>query len=74
MKPKIGVGVMIIENNKILLALRNADKIKEDSEIKTMECETILECQWFDLNDLPLNIYKPSKKCIEKYKSKVIYE
>ena len=43
-------------------------------EVKTMEPETILEWKWFDLNDLPSNIYKPSQKCIEKYKEGIIYE
>lgn len=47
---------------------------KYSGEIKTMEPETILEWKWFDLNDLPKNIYKPSKKCIDKYKEKIIYE
>lgn len=141
MKLGVGVGVMILEGNKILLGLRNSDKkkastelkgegtwtmpggkvdfmeklinaakreLKEETnlnaeeleflcisddmtdtahyvtvgflvkkysgEIKTMEPETILEWKWFDLNDLPKNIYKPSKKCIDKYKEKIIYE
>lgn len=141
MKPGIGVGVMIIKDNKILLGLRNLDKEKAGSElngqgtwtmpggkvkymetlkdaakrelkeetdltatklsvlcisddmtdtahfvtvgflvteyegkIKTMELETILEWKWFDLNKLPKNMYKPSEKCIEKYKNKKIYE
>lgn len=43
-------------------------------EAKTMEPETILEWKWFDLNDLPTNLYNPSKKCIEKYKEGIIYE
>lgn len=141
MKPGIGVGVMIIKENKILLGLRNPDKIKASSElqgqgtwtmpggkvkfmeklvdaaqrelleetnltatkleflcisddmtedahyvtvgfiakeykgkIKAMEPETILEWKWFDLDNLPTNLYKPSQKCIEKYKNGVIYE
>lgn len=141
MKPGIGVGIMIIKDNKILLGLRNLDKEKAGSElngqgtwtmpggkvkymetlkdaakrelkeetdltatklsvlcisddmtdtahfvtvgflvteyegkIKTMELETILEWKWFDLNKLPKNMYKPSEKCIEKYKNKKIYE
>ena len=140
MKPGIGVGVMVIKENKILLGLRNPDKIKASSELqgqgtwtmpggkvefmetlidaakrelkeetnleatnlellcvsddmtdtahyvtvgfivneytgeeKTMEPETILEWKWFDLNDLPENLYKPSAKCIEKYKQGIIY-
>ena len=43
-------------------------------ETKEMEPETILEWKWFDLNDLPTNLYNPSKKCIEKYKEGIIYE
>ena len=141
MKHGIGVGIMIIKDNKILLGLRNLDKEKAGSElngqgtwtmpggkvkymetlkdaakrelkeetdltatklsvlcisddmtdtahfvtvgfliteyegkIKTMELETILEWKWFDLNKLPKNMYKPSEKCIEKYKNKKIYE
>lgn len=141
MKPGVGVGVMIIKENKILLGLRSPDKIKASSElqgqgtwtmpggkvefmeklvdaakreleeetslkatkldflcisddmtdtahyvtvgfiakdyigeVKAMEPETILEWRWFDLNDLPSNLYKPSLKCIEKYKEGIIYE
>lgn len=141
MKPGVGVGVMIIKENKILLGLRSPDKIKASSElqgqgtwtmpggkvefmeklvdaakreleeetslkatkldflcisddmtdtahyvtvgfiardytgeVKAMEPETILEWKWFDLNDLPNNLYKPSQKCIEKYKEGIIYE
>lgn len=141
MKPGVGVGVMVIENNKILLGLRNPNKEKASSElqgqgtwtmpggkvefmeklvdaakreleeetslkatkldilclsddmtdtahyvtvgfivkeysgeVKTMEPETIMEWKWFDLDKLPENLYKPSQKCIEKYKNKIIYE
>lgn len=141
MKPGLGVGIMLIKENKILLGLRNPDKVKADSElqgqgtwtmpggkvefmeklvdaakrelqeetgltatkldflcvsddmtdtahyvtvgfvareymgeIKTMEPETILEWKWFNLDDLPNNLYKPSQKCIEKYKTGIIYE
>lgn len=45
-----------------------------NGELKTMEPETILEWQWFDLDELPKNLYKPSQKCIEKYKKGLIYE
>lgn len=141
MKPGVGVGVMILKDNKVLLGLRNPDKIKADSElkgegtwtmpggkvefmeklvdaakreleeetslvatkldllcisddmtdtahyvtigfivseyegeVKTMEPETIMEWKWFDIDDLPINIYKPSLKCIEKYKQGIVYE
>ncbi len=134
MKPGVGVGVMVLKDNKILLGLRNPDKIKASSElqgqgtwtmpggkvefmerledaakreleeetsliatdlelycisddmtdtahyvtvgfmakgyegkVKTMEPETILEWQWFDLDNLPEKLYSPSRKFIEKY-------
>ena len=141
MKPGIGVGIMVINENKVLLGLRNPDKIKASSElqgqgtwtmpggkveymeklidaakrelkeetsldatkldilcisddmtetahyvtvgfivneyfgeVKAMEPETILEWKWFDLDNLPENLYMPSAKCIEKYKNKILYE
>ncbi len=141
MKPGIGVGVMILKDNKILLGLRNPNKEKASSELqgqgtwttpggkvefmetlldaakrelkeetnletdnlkllcisddmtesahyvtvgfitekfygelKTMEPETILKWEWFDLDNIPTNIYKPSLKCIEKYKTGIIYQ
>lgn len=141
MKPGIGVGIMILKDNKILLGLRNPDKVKASSElqgrgtwtmpggkvefmeklidaakreleeetsliankldllcisdditdtahyvtvgfivreykgeVKTMEPETILEWKWFSLDNLPENLYNPSKKCIDKYKEGIIYE
>lgn len=39
-----------------------------------MEPETILEWKWFDINNLPENMYKPSKVVIEKYLNGIIYE
>lgn len=141
MKPGLGVGVMILKDDKVLLGLRNPNKEKASSElngqgtwtmpggkveymekladaakreleeetsliandlklicisddmtdtahyvtagflvneysgeIKTMEPETILEWKWFDINNLPDNMYKPSKKVIEKYLEGIIYE
>lgn len=141
MKPGIGVGVMVLKENKILLGLRNPNKEKASSELQgqgtwtmpggkvdfmeklidaakreleeetsilatkldflcisddmtdtahyvtvgfianeyngevnTMEPETILEWKWFDLDNLPNNLYKPSAKCIKKYKEGIIYE
>ena len=43
-------------------------------DVKAMEPETILEWKWFDLDNLPSNLYKPSAKCIEKYKKGIVYE
>jgi ADP-ribose pyrophosphatase YjhB (NUDIX family) len=141
MKPGLGVGVMILKDNKVLLGLRNPNKIKVSSElqgqgtwtmpggkvefmeklvdaakreleeetslkatnlellcvsddmtdtahyvtvgfivkeftgeVKTMEPETIMEWKWFDLNDLPTNLYNPSKVVLEKYQKGIIYE
>ena len=34
MKPGIGVGIMILKDNKILLGLRNPDKVKASSELQ----------------------------------------
>ena len=141
MKPGIGVGIMVLKEEKILLGLRNPDKEKASSElqgqgtwtmpggkvefmetleaaakrelaeetdliakkldllcisddmtdtahyvtvgfiareykgeVKIMEPETILEWKWFSLDELPKNLYNPSKKCIEKYKRGIVYE
>lgn len=41
---------------------------------EAMEPETILEWRWFDLDNLPKNMYEPSLKCINKYKKGLIYE
>lgn len=37
-------------------------------KVKIMELEKEDEWKWFDLDDLPENIYSPSKVFIEKYK------
>lgn len=140
MKPGLGVGIMVLNDNKILLGLRNPNKVKDSSELQgqgtwtmpggkvefmeklvdaakrelkeetsliatdfdllcisddmsetahyvtvcftvkeytgvaqVMEPETILEWKWFDLDNLPENLYMPSAKCIEKYKRGVVY-
>lgn len=141
MKPGVGVGVLILNDGKVLLGLRNPNKKKASSELKgegtwtmpggkvefmeklvdaakrelkeetglvatkldflcisddmtdtahyvtvgfivkeyqgnpkAMEPETILEWCWFDLDNLPENMYEPSLKCINKYKKGLIYE
>lgn len=38
-----------------------------DGELKTMEPEKIDKWEWFDINNLPSNLYSPSRKCIQKY-------
>ena len=40
---------------------------KHSGELKVMEPTKQDEWKWFDLNNLPENIYSPSKKFIEKY-------
>lgn len=47
---------------------------KCNGTVKTMEPDEIVEWQWFDLDDLPSNLYSPSAKCIEKYKEGVFYK
>lgn len=140
MKPGVGVGVMILKDNKILLGLRNPNKekvigelneqgtwtmpggkvefnetiaeagireLKEETdldtnnievisvqddfsegahyvtiglmakeysgEVKVMEPETIIKWEWFSFDNLPENMYLPSKQCIKKYLDKAIY-
>lgn len=140
MKFGVGVGVIIIDGNKILLGLRNSDKEKADSDlngegtwtmpggklemnetiieagirevkeetdlnvtdievycvqddfsenahfvtvgligkqyngiVRAMEPEEITEWAWFDIDNIPDNIFLPSKGCIEKYINKKIY-
>ena len=40
---------------------------------KAIEPDEIVEWQWFDLNNLPKNIFSPSKKTIDCYLSKKFY-
>jgi len=42
-------------------------------EPKVMEPEEITEWKWFDLDELPDNIYFPSAKVLENYKKKEFY-
>ena len=36
--------------------------------VKTMEPDEIIKWEWFDLNNLPKNVYAPTLKMIENYK------
>ncbi len=39
-------------------------------EVKVMEKDKQDDWQWFELNNLPTNLYSPSRKFIEEYKRK----
>ena len=41
-----------------------------EGELKVMEPDKINEWKWFDLNDLPNNIYTPSRNMIDEYKKR----
>lgn len=140
-KPGVGVGVMILKDNKILLGQRHTDPNKADSELhgegtwtmpggklefqeglkeatgrelleetgikignielisvsndripdkhfitigflcldfegepKVMEPDEITKWEWFDLGNLPKSLFPPSKKIINNYLSKKIYQ
>ena len=44
-----------------------------EGEPKPMEPDVILKWEWFDINDLPKNIFSPSKKTIDCYLSHKFY-
>jgi ADP-ribose pyrophosphatase YjhB (NUDIX family) len=46
---------------------------KYSGELKTMEPEEITEWDWFDINNLPSNLYNPSKKLLDNYLKNSIY-
>ena len=39
-------------------------------EVKTMEPDEIIKWEWFSLDDLPNNLYKPTRKLVENYQAK----
>ena len=41
-----------------------------EGELKIMEPNKIDEWKWFNINELPNNIYTPSKNMIEEYKKR----
>jgi len=47
---------------------------KFSGELKVMEPEEIVEWKWFDINNLPTNIFPPSKKMAQNYLSGRIYQ
>ena len=140
MKPGIGVGIMVLKDNKILLGLRKTNKdknteidgyetwsmpggkveyleklvdaakreLKEETTIEALDIKLIsinddiveqahyvtigflvtsfkgeaivtepdknIDWQWFDLNNLPNNLYSPSKNIIHNYLNNLIYK
>ena len=47
---------------------------KYSGEIKIMEPYKILRWEWFDINEIPENMFFPSKKILEKYKEGLFYK
>ncbi len=45
-----------------------------EGEAKVMEPEEITQWKWFDINNIPANLFPPSKKLLENYKSKLFYK
>ncbi len=44
-----------------------------EGEARVLEPDEITQWKWFDLSELPLNIYPASKKMIDNYNDNVIY-
>ena len=47
---------------------------KWHGRVKTMEPDEITEWRWFDLDNLPKQLFPPSAACIKKYQAKLFYE
>lgn len=45
-----------------------------EGEAKAMEPNKITEWQWFDVDNLPNNLYSPSAKVVYNYLNKTIYQ
>lgn len=45
-----------------------------EGHAKVMEPDEITEWRWFNLNELPKNIFFPSKKIIDNYSDKIFYK
>lgn len=46
---------------------------KFSGEVKTMEPDEITEWRWFEINNVPDNLFPPSRKVLNNYLSKTIY-
>lgn len=85
-KMGIGVGVIIFNENNQLLSFTNdknqyaqfvtAGMIakKYSGNVKVMEPDEIIDWKWFDLNNLPKNIYFPSEKLLKNYLAGKMYD
>ena len=38
-----------------------------NGEVKVMEPDEIVDWKWFDLDNLPKNLFMPSRKCLQNY-------
>jgi ADP-ribose pyrophosphatase YjhB (NUDIX family) len=47
---------------------------KVSGEVKVMEPDEITKWEWFEIDNLPNNIFFPSKKTIERYKDGLFYK
>lgn len=45
-----------------------------DGEVCTMEPDEITTWKWFSFDEIPSNLFLPSKKCIEKYLEGIFYK